>query len=395
VSEAAGLSPEPAALGTFERERGRMFGVAYRMLGSVREAEDVLQDAYLRWHGVDHARVENPSAYLVRLVTRLCIDTLRAVHHRRTEYVGVWLPEPLVAEPDPGPTGDPAGMHELADELSLAFLFMLERLTPVERAVFLLRESFDFSYRQIAEIVGKTEENCRQIERRARKRLAEGGRPVSADPEEHDRLLTRFLLATREGDVEGLLHVLADDVVAYSDGGGKVPSALRPVTGADRVARFMVGLVSKATRADFRLATINGRTGVVNYVDGRLHSVAAIHVEDGRIRSLFLVTNPDKLGTAGPDHATSPAGSHAMAIRSTGEEVSMMQLALDAQEASVLAGALRSYLSDLRSEVVATDSFDYREALKQQESTLTRIMEDLERFGGGVAQGGVESEAPR
>lgn len=290
-----GAAPAPTPLDVFERERGRMFGIAYRMLGSVREAEDVLQDAYLRWHGVDHAKVENPSAYLVRLVTRLCIDTLRAARHRRTEYVGVWLPEPLVEAPDLAPTGDPEGMHELADELSLALLFVLERLTPTERAVFLLRESFDFSYRQIAEIVGKTEENCRQIERRARKRLAEGGRPVPADPEEHDRLLTRFLQATREGDVEGLLHLLADDVVAYSDGGGRVPSATRPVTGADRVARFMVGLVSKATRAEIRPATVNGRTGVVTYVDGRPHGVATLHVQDGKIRAVFIVTNPDKL----------------------------------------------------------------------------------------------------
>lgn len=285
----------PAALAAFQRERGRLFGIAYRMLGSVREAEDVLQDAYLRWHGVDHAAVAHPPAYLSQLVTRLCLDALKSAHARRVDYYGVWLPEPLVGAAD----DDPAAVHELAEDLSLAFLFMLERLTPVERAVFLLRESFGFSHREVAEVVGKSEDNCRQIERRARKHLAEAKRPTPADPAEHDRLLGRFMGALRDGDMDGLLEVLAADAVTYSDGGGKARAAVNPVVGADRVARLWMGLVRKAAGEwESRPAVVNGRTGLVNYLDGRLHSVLSLQVEEGRIRSIFLVVNPDKLPPA-------------------------------------------------------------------------------------------------
>jgi RNA polymerase sigma-70 factor (ECF subfamily) len=282
----------PAALAAFQRERGRLFGIAYRMLGSVREAEDVLQDAYLRWHGVDHAAVTHPPAYLAQLVTRLCLDALKSAHARRVEYYGVWLPEPLVGAAD----DDPAAMHELAQDLSLAFLLMLERLTPVERAVFLLRESFGFSHREVAEVVGKSEDNCRQIERRARRHLAEAKRPTPADPAEHDRLLASFLLAIRDGDVEALLEVLAEDAVAYSDGGGRVLAARNPIRGADKVARFFVGITSKGGSAwEARLVPVNGRTGMVGLVEGHPQGVLSIEVEDGRIRSVYLVVNPDKL----------------------------------------------------------------------------------------------------
>ncbi|HEX2190409.1 MAG TPA: RNA polymerase sigma-70 factor [Longimicrobiaceae bacterium] len=281
-----------AALDAFQRERGRLFGIAYRMLGSVREAEDVLQDAYVRWHGVDHAAVEHPGAYLARLVTRLCLDVLKSAHARRTEYVGVWLPEPLVGPAD----DDPAAVHELADDLSLAFLFLLERLTPVERAVFLLRESFGFSHREVAGVVGKTEENCRQIERRARRKLAEARRPAPADPEEHDRLFGGFLRAVREGDVEGLVGMLAEDAVAYSDGGGRARAALNPVHGADRVARLLAGLARKGAPGwETRLVPVNGRTGLLLFEDGRPRGILAAHVEGGRIVAVFIVVNPDKL----------------------------------------------------------------------------------------------------
>jgi RNA polymerase sigma-70 factor (ECF subfamily) len=282
----------PAALAAFQRERGRLFGIAYRMLGSVREAEDVLQDAYLRWHGVDHAAVTHPPAYLAQLVTRLCLDALRSAHARRVEYYGVWLPEPLVGAAD----DDPAALHELAEDLSLAFLLMLERLTPVERAVFLLRESFGFSHREVAEVVGKSEDNCRQIERRARRHLADARRPAAADPAEHDRLLGRFLTAVRDGDLEGLLEVLAEDAVAYSDGGGRVLAAPNPIYGADKVARFFLGITRKGgVEWEPRLVPVNGRTGMVGLVEGHPHGVLSVQVEDGRIRSVFLVVNPDKL----------------------------------------------------------------------------------------------------
>jgi RNA polymerase sigma-70 factor (ECF subfamily) len=287
---------DEAALAAFEAERGTLFGIAYRMLGSVHEAEDVLQDAYLRWQGADRAGVERPAAYLVRLVTRLCIDVLRSARARRMEYVGPWLPEPLVEANVDDLSYDAAAHQGLADDLSQAFLLMLERLTPTERAVFLLKESLGFSYRDIAPVVGKTEENCRQIDRRAHQRLAEGGRVRPTEAAVHDRLLRSFLRATREGDVDGLLAVLAADVVSYSDGGGKVTAARRPVEGASNVARFFVGLVSKAPPGtELRIARVNGRPGVLTYVGGVLHNVLTVYVEDDRIRRIFVVVNPDKL----------------------------------------------------------------------------------------------------
>jgi RNA polymerase sigma-70 factor (ECF subfamily) len=290
------LQEQPSAadpLAAFERERGRLFGIAYRMLGSVSEAEDVLQDAWLRWHGVEHGTVENPSAYLVRLVTRLCIDTLGAARNRLTDYVGPWLPEPLVRSED---GESPAALQELADDLSIAFLLMLERLTPVERAVFLLRESFDFNYREIAGIVGKSEENCRQIDRRARKSLAEGRRPAKADPAERDRLLGGFLNALKEGDLEGMVKLLARDATLYSDGGGKARAALKPVPGGDSVARFLLGIRRQAPPDwEVRVATVNGRPGLLNLIGGHLLNVVSFEVEDGLIREIYIVLNPDKL----------------------------------------------------------------------------------------------------
>jgi RNA polymerase sigma-70 factor (ECF subfamily) len=284
------------ALAAFEAERRALFGIAYRMLGSVHEAEDALQEACIRWLAADRAAVERPAAYLVRLVTRLCIDQLRSAHARRVEYVGPWLPEPLVENAMDRLTHDPAEHQALADDLSQAFLVLLERLNPLERAVFLLHQSFGYSYRDIAGVVGKTEENCRQIERRARARLEHGGRLRPVDPAAHETLLARFLGATREGDVDGLLALLSDDVVSYSDGGGKVFAARRPVAGAAMVARFLTGLVAKAPPGlHFRIAPVNGQPGILTFVGDALRNVITVHVEDGRIRRIFIVVNPDKL----------------------------------------------------------------------------------------------------
>jgi len=285
------------SLAAFERERGRLFGIAYRMLGSVSEAEDVLQDAWIRWQAVnqavDHADVESPAGFLVRMVTRLCIDTLGAARNRLTDYIGPWLPELIVQPLD---DASPAALSEQADDLSVAFLLLLERLGPVERAVFLLRESFDFSYREIAEIVGKTEAACRQIERRARRRLESEGRPSPPDPEMHDRLLMSFLRASREGDLDGMVSLLAHDAVLYSDGGGKAHAAGIPVAGAERIAKFLTGLGRKAQGVwEIRPALVNGRLGAVTYFEGRLVNVVSLRVEDGKIRNLFIQVNPDKL----------------------------------------------------------------------------------------------------
>jgi RNA polymerase sigma-70 factor (ECF subfamily) len=292
MSEALRNSADPLA--AFERERGRLFGIAYRMLGSVAEAEDVLQDAWLRWQAVDHAEVENPAAYLVRLVTRLAIDTLGAARNRLTDYVGPWLPEPLVRS---GKGDDPAALQELADDLSTAFLLLLERLTPMERAVFLLRESFDFNYREIADVVGKTEENCRQIDRRARKHLDEHRRPAPADPAEHDRLLGGFLRAIQDGDLDGMVALLAQDATLYSDGGGKVKAAQKPIHGALGIARFLTGVLRQAEGMNFELrpTLVNGRTGFVTLLNGRPFNVFSLETEPGRIRGIYVVLNPEKL----------------------------------------------------------------------------------------------------
>ncbi|MFW6040181.1 MAG: RNA polymerase sigma-70 factor [Gemmatimonadota bacterium] len=296
-------------LAAFECERRRLFGIAYRMLGSVRDAEDVLQEAYVRWHGVDHAAVENPAAYLTRVVTRLCIDALQAANERRIDYMGPWLPEPLIEDAAHPSAPDPESLQELADDLSTGFLLILERLNPVERAVFLLHEAFGMRYREIAPVVGKSVPNCRQIGHRARERLGDAGRARPADPAEHDRLLNRFLAATREGDVDALLETLADDVTAYGDGGGKTAAARRPVRGSANVARYVVGLASKLDDAGarVRLAAVNGRTGILTYLEDRLYAVSSLETANGRVRRIFTVVNPDKLPTpAGRADASAP-----------------------------------------------------------------------------------------
>jgi RNA polymerase sigma-70 factor (ECF subfamily) len=291
---AAVSSAEEARSAIFERERRRLFSIAYRMLGSVHEAEDLLQDAYIRWHGVDVATVENSTAYLVSLVTRLCIDALRSAHERRLSYVGQWLPEPLVGVSEDLST-NPERLQEVSDDLSIAFLLMLERLNPVERAVFLLHECFDFSYREIGEIVDRSEENCRQIERRARQHLGRERRVV-IDPEEHDRLARKFFEAMERGDLEGLLDLLSADVVMYADGGGKVAAARTPIRGREKIARTIIALLQHLPENfSARLATVNGTTGILGYEGNRLHTVFSMLVVDGKIEAIYSVGNPEKL----------------------------------------------------------------------------------------------------
>lgn len=289
---------DPVAI--FEHIRQRLFGIAYRMLGSVSEAEDAVQEAYVRWHAVDHAGVNNEQAYLVRLVTHLCLDWLKSARQRRTDYVGPWLPEPLVTHMGTARSDDPAALHELVDDLSMAFLLMLERLTPVERAVFLLHEAFAYEYGEIAGVLERSPDNVRQIARRARKHLEGSPRPQPADPQHHDLLLHQFLNATRDGNIAGMITLLADDVVLYADGGGKAQAARRPIAGAEATARFWAGVSRKAGPGfEVTLADVNGRTGLLNYLHGRPQSVIAFHIENGKIRYIFVVANPDKLPAQG------------------------------------------------------------------------------------------------
>lgn len=278
---------------TFEEHRGLLFGVAYRMLGSVAAAEDIVQDSYLRFRNAGE-QPANPRAYLVTVVTRLCLDELKAARTQREQYIGPWLPEPLVRFGAESPSPEEAAERE--DSVSMAFLVMLEALGPAERAVFLLREVFDYDYGDIAPVVGKSEVACRQVFRRARERIAERQHRFTANYEQRRDLTIRFLQAANEGNLAGLMEILAADVVAVSDGGGKSTSARRPVYGADRVARFAIGIGRKEPVARVELADVNGQPGFL-FVSrsGRVTTVAVLEEVDGRISAVYAIRNPDKL----------------------------------------------------------------------------------------------------
>jgi len=278
----------------FDRNRPLMFSIAYRMMGSVMEAEDAVQEAYLRWQRASEDEVCSPSAYLSTVVTRLCIDRLRSARVRREQYVGPWLPEPMLGEQ----AQEIGGEVGLEDTLSMAFLVLLESLTPVERAVFLLREVFDYEYAEIASLVGKSEANCRQISRRARQSVAARRPRFESSPQQEERLMEGFLQASLVGDMQALLQLLSEDVTLYSDGGGKTRAALRPIYGADNVARFLTGILKNIPPGfTVRQSRVNGRPGLVGYFgDGSPQSVVSIEVAEGSIMAIRLVVNPEKLG---------------------------------------------------------------------------------------------------
>ncbi|CAN5255198.1 RNA polymerase sigma-70 factor [soil metagenome] len=292
----------------FGRNRPLLFSIAYRMTGSVMEAEDAVQEAYLRWQQASEDEVRSPSSYLSTVVTRLCIDRLRSARVRREQYVGPWLPEPVLGEQ----AKEIESKADLEDTLSMSFLVLLESLTPVERAVFLLREVFGYEYAEIASLVGKSEANCRQISRRARQSVAARRPRFESSPKQEERLMEGFLQASLEGDMEALLALLSEDVILYSDGGGKTRAALRPIYGADKVARFLTGILSNIP-PDFavRQTRINGRPGLVGYFgDGSPQSVVSIEVAEGSIMAIRLVVNPEKLGSVPPlEHAEREEGS--------------------------------------------------------------------------------------
>lgn len=284
----------------FERHRSLLFSIAYRMLGSVADAEDVVQEAYLRWQEAPETEVRSPKSYLSAVVTRLSIDRLRSARARREEYVGPWLPEPLISE-GAQDAGDPT---ELDESLSMAFLVLLESLNPVERAVFILREIFDYDYPEISRIVGKSEANCRQIAHRARQSVAARRPRFERSPEQEERLTRQFVETCMSGDMEGLVGLLSEDVTLWSDGGGRVAAAPYPIHGPEKVARFLLGVLRTVPPGfSARLARVNGGPGVVGYVDGRPTSVVALDAADGRLRGVRIVVNPEKLRAIPP---TSP-----------------------------------------------------------------------------------------
>lgn len=276
----------------FEQHRAKLRGVAYRMLGSRSDAEDVVQDAYLRWHGASTQEIRSVEAWLVTVVTRLSIDRLRQAKAERESYVGPWLPEPLVE--NRAPPADAAS--ELASSLSVAFLVVLERLAPEERAAFLLHEVFDSGYDEIAQILGKSEPACRQIVSRASKRVHDERPRVQVSETARTALLDRFVQAIMTGDKDAMMDLLAVDAAWISDGGGKVRAALKPVLGNDAIARFAIGVIgSHAHHAAFRHVNVNGETGLALYFEGQLISVMSIRTDGARILDVFCTLNPEKL----------------------------------------------------------------------------------------------------
>jgi RNA polymerase sigma-70 factor (TIGR02957 family) len=286
----------------FDDLRPSAFAIAYRMLGSVSEAEDVVQEGFLRLHRAraDGQRIESPRAYLSTVVSRLSIDQLRSARVRRETYVGEWLPEPLVASSEE----DPARKAEMADSLSLAFLVLLESLSPEQRAAFLLREVFDEPYDRIAEIVGTSEQNARQLAARARRHVDEGRPRFEVSREQRDELAARFFDAAEEGNLEGLEELLAHDVVLHGDGGGKAPALARAVHGRTKVARTLMAWTRAGTRfggITWRREEVNGQPGArVLDRDGRLISVMILDVAEGQIQGVSSIVNPDKLAHLGP-----------------------------------------------------------------------------------------------
>jgi RNA polymerase sigma-70 factor (TIGR02957 family) len=286
----------------FDELRPPAFAIAYRMLGSVTEAEDVVQEGFLRLHRAREGGelIESPRAYLSTVVSRLSVDHLRSARVRRESYVGEWLPEPLVASVD----DDPARKLEMADSLSLAFLVLLESLSPEQRAAFLLHEVFDEPYHRIAEIIGTSEQNARQLVTRARRHVEERRLRFEASRDQQEELAARFFAAAEEGDLEGLEQLLAHDVVLHGDGGGKAPAIKRALHGRARVARTLAAGVRAAARLGgltFRRAEVNGQPGALLLDrEGRLAGVVILDIADGQIQAVSSIVNPDKLRHLGP-----------------------------------------------------------------------------------------------
>jgi RNA polymerase sigma-70 factor (ECF subfamily) len=278
-----------AALETFQAVRPRLFGIAYRMLGSATEAEDLVQDAWVRWQGTDRDAVREPAAFLATVVTRLALTALDSARARREVYVGPWLPEPVLTD------DDPALGAERNEALSLAVLTLLEKLTPAERAAFVLHEAFDYPFRQVAEVLEISEANARQLASRARAHL-DRERAAPVDPVEQQRLLEAFVDAAQRGDLEALEAVLAEDVIALSDGGGVVLAARKPVEGRERVARFLLGILDKFARdIEAVPAIVNGEPGFIGIRDGEPMAVWTVEIGANGIRRFLNVMNPAKL----------------------------------------------------------------------------------------------------
>ncbi|MFK7930488.1 MAG: RNA polymerase sigma-70 factor [Myxococcota bacterium] len=272
---------------TFERERARLRGLAYRMLGEVSAAEDVVQEAWIRWNQAQGVR--NPAAWLNTVVTRLCLDELGSARSRRETYVGPWLPEPL-------PTDEPAQPGEMAESLSMAFLVLLEHLTPPQRAAFLLRDVFDYDMAEVAEILGTSADNARQLASRARRHVQQGRPRFDAPGPAVDALVMRFGVACLTGDLEGLVQSLSEDATLWSDGGGVVHAAARPIRGPKYIAKFLLGIVRiRGAMTPPKMMWVNGQPGAIFFEDGRVESALVLDISDSKVVGVRIVRNPNKL----------------------------------------------------------------------------------------------------
>ncbi|SDL86982.1 RNA polymerase sigma-70 factor [Nonomuraea jiangxiensis] len=273
----------------FEEHRPMLLGLAYRLLGSMWDAEDVVQEAWLRWQGTDQSQVREPRAFLTTVVSRLALDQLRSARVKREAYTGPWLPEPVMTS-----EAGPLDTAELRDTVSFATLHLMERLSPPERAVFVLREAFELPYDEIAGIVGASVPNARQMYRRASLRLAEGRDRFRPSTQEHAELLVKFMEAAGGGDLTALTDLLHEDVVLWNDGGGRTRAALRPIAGRQKVASFLLGLTSRYQFSESRLVEVNGGIALLTSLEEG-HQLVMLDIVDGRIKGLYGVLNPDKL----------------------------------------------------------------------------------------------------
>jgi len=282
-----------SAIDAFEAQRAYLQGVAYRMLGSWSEAEDIVQEAWIRWTQADIESVETPRAFLSRTVTRLCLDLLKSARVRREQYVGTWLPEPVLDDhyrPAPTPT-------ELAQDLSIALMLTLERLSPAERAAFILRDVFDLPFSEVALALDRNEAACRQLAARARQRVRDERPRYEASEQEGMRIAQAFLYASRDGNIDALRQLLAQDAVLHSDGGGKKLAVPKPLLGSERIARFFAGIAAKTGGQVSRgmITKLNGMPGILATEPDGLPRTTALELVDGKIRAIYVVRNPDKL----------------------------------------------------------------------------------------------------
>jgi len=276
----------------FESYRPVLFRLAYGMLGRITPAEDAVQEAFFRWQKQDIEQINSPQAFLSTIVSRICLDEIKSARNQKEQYIGPSLPEPfLVAESE-----TPEEKMELAESLSMALLFVLEQLNPVQRAVFILREVFDYDYASIAEIINKSESHCRKIAQRARESVQEKKPRFEKNTTKQRELVKTFTKAMQDGELAEIERMLAEEAIIYSDGGGKVAAARKPVAGAAKIAKFLTGLrkrVSQTLHVEF--ADVNGEPGIILYLDKQLNSVWSFHIEDDKIQSIYAVLNPEKL----------------------------------------------------------------------------------------------------